>query len=398
MVIDNFNLIKIAILFIAAVCCIKLGISPAYAEIQCINSLPSDSSHFGDILAGEDKYLVVGDPWANRVVVYTREQDNKWLRTREILPPKNSTSYKVGSGFGHTIALDGDTLIIGTFTVIKPENTDAVNSQDIQEDNGLFSTSTVLYQTKLDKQIKVNRIDLPDLPIRGVIPNNTVVADRGKIGFIFSQQQPRKNIKRVNQVYVLSNGKSYALRDGKLESRSPSNVSRFSIYGADIALKNNLLLVSIDPAKGKGGVWLFDLNSLQNKPQKITPSYTEPAIITVAISEQFIAIGNTFTSSNRDSSKPYQTTQIINITTGSAKVIDRSGGVSLDGNILNITHSISDERNAPVILEVFKLDNDATPHLIQKYSDIESSSLLNGLLITARQTASGRRICTERTR
>ena len=82
---------------------------------------------------------------------------------------------------------------------------------------------------------------------------------------------------------------------------------------------------SIDPAQGRGGVWLFDLNLPQSKPQKITLPYTEPAIISVAISERFIAIGNTFTSSVRDSSKPYQTTLIRNIATGSTKIIDGAG-------------------------------------------------------------------------
>lgn len=391
---NDFNLMKTVSLLIAAICYLILGASPSYPNEDCIDSLPEDSFSFGYTLAAQGGYLVVGDPHANHVIIYTRNRDDKWLRTRKILPPKNSTAYKVGSGFGHTIALDGDTLIIGTLTVIQPEHNEEVNSTDFQEDNGFFSTSTVLYQTRLDREIEVKRIDLSDIPTQGVAPTGGIVADQGKIGFIFSQKQPGK---RINQVYVLSDGKVHELPSSKLIYRYPSNVSGFGVYGTNIALKNNLLLVSIDPAKGHGGVWLFNLNSPQSEPQKITLPYIEPARISIALSDRFIAISNTFTSSVRDSSKPHKTTLIKNIATGSRKIIDGASGVSfLDSNILKIARSVSNNRNAPKIIEVYRLEDDATPHLIQKHSDAEGGFVRNGLLITNRETASGRRICTKK--
>ena len=236
--------IKIATLFIAAISYLIIGASPSYPIKHCINSLPGDSFSFGYGLATYDKYLVVGDPWANQVVIYTRDRDDKWLRIRQIAAPKDSTAHEVGSGFGHTIALDEDLLIIGSFTVIDPENNEVVNPKDFQENNGIFSTSTALYQTRLDKETEVKRIDLPDVPTKGAIPNGAVVAENGKIGFIFSQKRPAKRIKRINQVYVLLNGKAHALPGGKLELRSALKVWSASIYGSDIALKNNLLLAS----------------------------------------------------------------------------------------------------------------------------------------------------------
>ena len=389
------------IFFVAVICCLMLSISPSYAVKQCIDSLPSDSFSFGDALATYDKYLVVGDPWANHVVIYTRDNDGKWLRTREILPLKDSTAYKVGSGFGNTIALDENLLIIGAFTVINPENNEAVNSKDFRENNGIFSTSTALYQTRLDRNTEVKRIDLPGISSKGVLFTGKVVAENGKIGFIFSQERPEKQIKRINQVYVLSDGKAHALPDGKLEYRLTSRVRRKSIYGSDIALKNNLLLVSIDRDKDRGGVWLFDLNSSQSKPQKLTIPLVAPAAVSVAISEQFIAISNSSLLSSPYLPNLSDTTLIRNIATGSIKIISAAGGVSLDDNILVRTRSIPDGNeyttinDIPSVLEIFRLDDDATPHLIQKRSNIESALVQNRLLITVQKISSSRRICTE---
>lgn len=391
---------KIVNLFVAAISCLAIGASPSDSIKQCINSLPSDSYSFGYAIATQDKYLVVGDPQANHVVVYVRSQDNKWLRTREILPSKSSTAYKLGSGFGQTLALDRDNLIIGTFTFIEPQDNEVVNPKDFRE-NDIFSTSTALYQTRLDRDTEVKRIDLPNVPTEGAIPIGTVVADNEKIAFIVSQaKRPSRRIKRINQVYVLSNGKAHTLPGGKLEYRFASRAWRASIYGSSIDLKNNLLLVSVDLAQDRGGVWLFDLNSPQDKPEKLTIPFAAPAIISVAISERFIAISNIPTSSNPYPSKVYGATLIRNIATGSTKIIGGTGGISLDGNILARISSISEDGDfeSPKLLEVFRLDDDATPRLIQKRSDVMRTLLQNRLLITVQKTASGKRICTEQIR
>ena len=393
--------IEIIKLFLTTICCLTLGASPSYPIKQCVDSLPDDSYSFGSAIATYDKYLVVGDPAANYVVVYTHNRDGKWLRTREILPPKNSTAYKVGSGFGNTLAMDGNNLIIGTFTVIDTENNEneMINLKDFRENNGIFSTSTALYQTKIDGETEVKRIDLPNISTKGVLPTGKVVAENGKIGFIFSQEQPHsKRIKRINQVYVLSNGKAHALPSGKLSYRFPSRAWSASIYGTDIALENNLLLASVDGDKGRRGVWLFDLNSPHSKPKKLTIPFAAPAMTSVAISERFIAISNTLTSFYRYSSKASKKTLIKNIATGSTQIIDGVGGFSLNGNILARTRPISNNRDAPRVLEVFRLDDDATPNLIKKRRDVESALVQNRLLITVQKTVSSKRICTEQVR
>jgi hypothetical protein len=62
---------------------------------------------------------------------------------------------------------------------------------------------------------------------------------------------------------------------------------------------------------------------------------------------------------------------------------------------------ITDDGGTPSLLEVFKLDDDATPHLVEKmedasvYAGMEHALVQNGLLIIVQRTASGKKICTK---
>ena len=49
--------------------------------LSYLETKPDDSDLFGSSLAASDKYLAVGDPGANRVVIYLRQADNSWLRS-----------------------------------------------------------------------------------------------------------------------------------------------------------------------------------------------------------------------------------------------------------------------------------------------------------------------------
>ena len=78
----------------------------------CLPSEPGDSAYFGFSVAINERYLAVGDPNANRVSIYTRDNSDRWTRTKYILPPKNSVPYKLGRGFGRILELDDDALLI----------------------------------------------------------------------------------------------------------------------------------------------------------------------------------------------------------------------------------------------------------------------------------------------
>ncbi len=81
---------------------------------MCLANEPSDSESFGDALAVDGDYLAVGDPEANRVVLYQRTNKGRWLRTQEIVPPKGSTADRAGVGFGYALDLNQTTLVIGS--------------------------------------------------------------------------------------------------------------------------------------------------------------------------------------------------------------------------------------------------------------------------------------------
>ncbi|MEM8722875.1 MAG: hypothetical protein AAGE84_26925 [Cyanobacteria bacterium P01_G01_bin.39] len=78
----------------------------SYLEIK-----EDDSKLFGYSLAISSSYLAVGDPGANRVVIYHRQADSNWLRSYEIYPPKKSREY----GFGYDLALNDNVLIIHAY-------------------------------------------------------------------------------------------------------------------------------------------------------------------------------------------------------------------------------------------------------------------------------------------
>ena len=101
-----------------------------------------------------DNYLAVGDPDANRVVIYSRTEFAQWIRTNEIIPPIDSTTYRIGSGFGYDLALDQDTLVIGAYS----QKSGVKNPEDFQWNSPIVSTSEAVYKTKLGTNPEVRRI------------------------------------------------------------------------------------------------------------------------------------------------------------------------------------------------------------------------------------------------
>ena len=82
----------------------------------CFLPQADDSYSFAHSVAINDKYLVVGDPGANRIVIYQKNSQNQWYRNREIYPPNNSTSYQRGNGFGMNLLLGENSLIVNNWS------------------------------------------------------------------------------------------------------------------------------------------------------------------------------------------------------------------------------------------------------------------------------------------
>lgn len=86
---------------------------PVYNTTHIVPEPEDHKDSFGAAVAINQKYLVVGDFLANRVIIYTRHNSGQWTRSKQVVPPKNSIPDQVGWGFGEKVQLEGDYLIVG---------------------------------------------------------------------------------------------------------------------------------------------------------------------------------------------------------------------------------------------------------------------------------------------
>lgn len=332
---------KVIKLFLAAISCLMIGASPQNPVKQCIDSLPDDSINFGSSVAINNKYLAVGDPTANYVVIYTRDNSGKWLRTQEISPPINSIPDQVGRGFGSNLQLDGDVLAISAFT------------WELIPDRVNLKTFYRRYLIGLNSETEVKAIDLPVEKKHGLVQFN-----------LLSQGE-------IKQVTLPDNGERGFGEDNGL--------------GYNFAFDSNLLLVGSPSYPTGGGAWLFDLNQPESKPLKLTA----PNIYigeSVALSEQFAAVSDLFGDTVHDVPPLPPKTLIRAINNGSTTVIDSYGELSLSGNILAVMRLPSPDNETTALLEVFRLDNNAKPDLIIKREHpIERAWVQNGFLVTVQR-------------
>lgn len=129
------------------------------SSLTCLESKPEDTFDFGKALAINDSYVAVGDPKANRVAIYSYDKaKKKWSRTREIYPPKNSIIDRVGYGFGSSLVLNQNQLIIGAYSNSVPNNFD-------QNTENKYISRGFVYSLQLDKnnQNVLKKINLPEV-------------------------------------------------------------------------------------------------------------------------------------------------------------------------------------------------------------------------------------------
>ena len=296
--------------------------------------------------------MVVGDPGANRIVVYQRNVQGSWYREREIYPPENSIPYQAANGFGRNLRLDKNTLLADALSITRIKKKAITN---------VVPGSRGQYFVRLDRE---------DEPLLIDIPSNR------KDGYV--------------QFYILSEDrpKLIALADNNEELFNAS-LLRYRNF----AVFENLLLVGspsrhIDSSNsGKG--WLFNLQALNTKTVELS---SNKAFIgdTVAVSEQFAVVGNKTSQRFIGENISYPKTLIRSLENSSTIVIDDWGRFSLDKNILAIMLPSSRRRmRARSTLKIFHLDGDASPHLIQerKYNRraeqyLTGALIQNGWLVT----------------
>ena len=346
---------------------------------QCISSQEKDSSTWGFSLAMSDNYLAVGDPNANRVVIYSKNKYHRWVRTKEILPPTESTTYRIGSGFGYDLALDEDTLVIGAYS----QKQDVENAEDFQLNERVVSTSGAVYQTNLGRDSIVKRLD--DFK-QGEIVGNVVAAEGGVVAFTSSKIEPEQPYNAINKIVVLVEGQRKFL---------PSPTDNRSWFGADIAIHNKMLLAG-SIAEGRDKAWLFNLDDRESLvPHPIQTSAEDLVGNSVALSKEFIVVSEKNGGRYSEIVGASPKTSIEKIDKESRTIIDGHAEVSLDNRILSrlrFGRSFYREAN---ILELFCLDDTATPRRILKRNNIERALVHNSLLTTVQKKSSSVKLCIE---
>ena len=99
----------------------------------CFYTESGDTNSFGSSVAINDKYMTVGDPNANRVVIYQRDGRDQWYRSRVIYPPENSPAFKTGRGFGLISGLNGNILIIDSVIRARSTSPYLANSNNFRD-------------------------------------------------------------------------------------------------------------------------------------------------------------------------------------------------------------------------------------------------------------------------
>ncbi|WP_041619040.1 hypothetical protein [Stanieria cyanosphaera] len=337
----------------------------------CFFPEPDESRRYGfgsDFVANE-KYLAVGHTGLNKVIIYTSDDSGQWSRTREIRPPVDLAFDREGSTFGNGLELDGDILTISAR--IRNPDIPRDNLSPSQAANTPFTYSYRRYLINLKTETEVQPIDL------------------------LVQREPESNLVRFN---LLRQGKieQFVLPDMG-EEHFGTHHGANSFYGSNVAVHENLLLVGYSSSYDEtGGAWLFNLAQPEAEPLKMAVGDVAMGS-TVALSQQFAAVsfhGITWYFPRSNAPRKSPKTLIANLNNGSTTVINSFGELSLSGNILAVMRPGRGcgEVVYP-ILEVFRIDEDTTPHLIIRRKNVSRAKVQNVFLIFLHYN--GSRVCIE---
>ena len=318
----------------------------------CITPEPEDSPYFCSSIVINQKYLAIGDISANRVIIYTPNDSRQWIRTKEILPPRDFDSAIKGSIFGYNLEIEENILSISARSKSFISKEQVAHLSPLEKIKANYSYWRYLINLETQTEVKSVRL--------------LVEKEFDSVSFNLLREG------KIEQVVLHSKGEQW--------------------FGADIALHQNLLLVGSPSYTEAGGAWLFDLDKPQTESIKLIPKNVNFATVnfgeTVAISEQFAVVGNRGilwylpAGSRTGNPEAFTKTLIRNLKNGSTKIIDNYGELSLSSDILAITRFPSPDGEFKPLLEVFHLNEDATPNLISRRTDISSGFVQNGFLVT----------------
>ena len=295
----------------------------------------------------------------NKVNLYTPDDSGQWQKTREILPPADLNLRRFNSAFGTGLELDGDLLTVSARN-INPEWHKKGLSQS--QRNEISPSLYWRYLTNLKTGTPLEPINL------------------------LVEPEPESNRVRFN-----------LLRQGKIEQFILPNMGKRVLGSNDVykmvALDKNLLLVGYLSEDDTGGAYLFNLARPKAEPIELSVEDTDLGG-TIAISQQFAVVGFDgiyYQFAHGLRARSFMTL-ICNLENGATNVIKSFGTVSLSGNILAVMHPYDYE--APTkFLEVYRLDENANAHLIDKRK-VYKGEVQNGFLFT-QKIDDYRRVCIE---
>ncbi|MGL6341843.1 MAG: hypothetical protein ACRC80_22210, partial [Waterburya sp.] len=228
----------------------------------------------------------IGDPEANRVTIYSYDDlKGNWSRTREIYPPKNSVINKVGNGFGYSLALNQNQLIIGAYSEPKPSYFD--DSDEMQNNEFANNYHGAVYSLLLGKDYD-NPLKEIAMPQPKMLAGYAVTMFNNKIALGTGTEIASNT--RTGQILIV-NPTTLQI---ETTISPPNSEKKFADFGLVIDGNNKSLLIGSRGLSRRGGALLVDQ---AGKIEEIS-SVRDPIHLSliagssVALTNDLIAVGS----------------------------------------------------------------------------------------------------------
>lgn len=201
------------------------------SSISYLETKPDDSKSFGYAMAVNNNFLAVGDPEANRVVIYSREASDSWRRLYEIYPPDNSLAKKIKYGFSYDLALHNNLLVIYFYDYKDRRNYLPGNKKTL--DQSIYLTNLNLNSSLFIKEIYNSKMDLYFNGLH-FVDNQIALVARTK-GF-FGRYS--------TQIFVIDPQTAKTVKKIKIQDSKYDNLSRY-----ELAIGSDSKSIVISPRK-----------------------------------------------------------------------------------------------------------------------------------------------------
>lgn len=363
---------------------IPIVLAAVFGIIHCFSPISlsktclalSDNEQVGGTarsLVVNQNYLAFADTKSNLVIVYRRNIQGRWSESHRIAPPLGSTVAKHGGGFGYSIALDGNILIIGAFfNKAQPTTADRAAYPFILPNNNA-AYGGAIYRTDVRKPASIQRIDQPK---SGEIAGFSVAAHQGNVAFPVNYYDKNGVFSSYTTLVLGKTHKSINVSSGT------------------VAMRNNILVIGNTSLLGVGGSYnsgmlsILDLKQLTQSPRRIETNFP---VLGISISDQLIAATGSHQAWGAVESQ--QRALVISIKDEARHNLKGSGMVHVHRNLLVRNYPYTPDYENPGQIELFDFKDINKPRLIysQKKIDIRDAQLNDQELFTIQ----GQKLCIE---